>query len=47
MESTKSNYERLQKKIRDNNDYILTLPNLKIIIDAIELNEDEDGEPLY
>ena len=47
VESTKSNYELLMKKIQDSNDYILTLPNFKIIIDVIESNEDEDGEPLY
>ena len=46
VESTKSNYERLPKKIQDSNDYILTLPNFKIIIDVVESNEDEDGEPL-
>ena len=32
---TKSNYERLLKKIQDSNDNILTLPNFKIIIDAV------------
>ena len=47
VESTKSNYELLMKKIQDSNDYILTLPNFKIIIDVIESNEDEDGESLY
>ena len=47
VEPTKSNYERLLKKIQDSNDYILTLPNFKIIIDIVEPNEDEDGEPLY
>ena len=46
MESTKSNYEWLLKKIQDSNYYILTLPNFKIIIDAVESNEDEDSEPL-
>ena len=46
VESTKSNYEWLLKKIQDSNYYILTLPNFKIIIDAVESNEDEDSEPL-
>ena len=46
-ESTKSNYVRLLKKVQDSNDYILALPNFKIIIDAVESNEDEDREPLY
>ena len=47
LELTKSNYEQLLKKIQGSNDYILTLPNFKIVIDAIESNEDEDDEPLY
>ena len=47
MESTKSNYVRLLKKIQDSNDCILALPNFKIIIDTVESNEDEDREPLY
>ena len=35
------------KKIQVSNDYIFTLLNFEIIIDAIESNEDEDGEPIY
>ena len=46
VKSTKSNYERLLKKIQVSNDYILTLPNFKII-DGLESNEKKDGEPLY
>ena len=47
VESAKSNYERLLKKIQDGNDYTLTLTNFKNIIDAIKSNKDEDGESLY
>ena len=47
LKSTKSSYERLLKKIQGSNDYILTLPNFKIIIDVVESSEDEDDEPLY
>ena len=36
VEATQSSYEWLLKKIHDRNDHILTLPNFKIIIDAIE-----------
>ena len=32
VESEKSNYEPLLKKIQDSNDYFLALPNFKIII---------------
>ena len=46
VESAEPNYERLLKKIQNSNDYTLTLPNFKVIIDAVESNEDEDGEPL-
>lgn len=34
------------KKIQDSNDYIFTLLNFEIIIDAIESNEDEEGHKL-
>ena len=47
VESIKSNYEQLLKKIQVSNNYILTLSNFKIIIDAVESNEHEDGKPLY
>ena len=47
VESTKPNYKRLLKKIQDSNDNILTLPNFKIIINAVESNKDEDRGPLY
>ena len=47
VESAKSNYERLLKKIQDSNDYTLTLPNFKITLHAVESSEKEDGEPLY
>ena len=36
VKSTKSNYKQLLKKIQDSNDYILTLPNFKIVIDAVK-----------
>ena len=29
VEKTKSNYKRLLKRIKENNEYILNLPNLK------------------
>ena len=47
VESTKPNYKRLLKKIQDSNDNILTLPNFKIIINAVESNKDEDRGPFY
>ena len=45
-ETIKSNYERL-KKIKKNNEYTLNLLILKIVIDAIKINKDDDGVPWY
>ena len=46
VEETKHNYERLLKKLRRNPAFVFELPTLKLVIEAIESNE-EDGEPLY
>ena len=47
VETTKSNYERLLKRIKENSEYILNLPNLKIVIDALKSNEDDGGVSRY
>ena len=47
VETTESNYERLLKRIKENSKYILNLPNLKIVIEALKSNEDDDGIPRY
>ena len=36
VETTKSNYEELFKRIKENSEYILNLPNLKVVIDAVK-----------
>ena len=41
----KQNYERLLKRARKDENYVLKLPTLKSIVDEIE--DDEDGEPTY
>ena len=46
VETTKSNYERLLKRIKENCEYILNLPNLKIVIDKAKSNEDDVGVPI-
>ena len=45
VETTKSNYQRLLAKVRKNPSSIFQLPNLKLVVDAIET--DEDNEPMY
>ena len=46
--TAKKNYERLTKRIKDNADYIFyALPSFKNVIDEIEVNDNQDGEPLY
>ena len=47
VETTKSNYERLLKRIKQNSEYILNLLNLKIVIDAVKSNESDDSIPRY
>ena len=45
VETTKSNYERLLKKVKKDPAYIFQLPNLKLIVDAATSSqEDENGE---
>ena len=46
VESTKNNYERLFRKLSKNHDLVFQLPPLKLVIDAIESN-DEEGDVLY
>ena len=45
LESMKRNYERLLKRARKDENYVLKLPTLKSVVDEIE--DDEDGEPTY
>lgn len=45
VETTKFNYQRLLAKVKKNPAFIFELPNLKLVIDSISANEDE--EPLY
>ena len=47
VETTKSNYKRLLKRIKENSEYILNLPNLKIMIHTVKSNKDDDGIPRY
>ena len=47
VETTKSNYERLLKKVKKNPKFIFELPNLKLVIDSIDASSEEDGEPIY
>ena len=44
LETIKSNYEQFLKKVK-NPAYIFQLPNLKFVIDAINVDDHEDGEP--
>ena len=46
-EKTKSNYKRLLKRIKENNEYILNLPNLKIVTAKVKSNKDNNGVPKY
>ena len=46
VESTKYSYERLLKWLRKNSTNVFKLPTVKLVVEAIESNED-DGEPLY
>ena len=46
VESTKNNYERLFRKLSKNHNLVFQLPTLRLVIDAIESN-DEDGDALY
>ena len=46
VESTKNNYERLLRKLSKNHNLVFQLPTLRLVIDAIESN-DEDGDALY
>ena len=47
VEKTKSNYKRLLKRIKENNEYILNLPNLKIVTAKVKSNKDNNGVPKY
>ena len=46
VKSTKNNYERLFRKLSKNQDLVFQLLTLRLVIDAIESN-DEDGDALY
>ena len=46
VESTKYSYEWLLKWLRKNSTNVFKLPTVKLVVEAIESNED-DGEPLY
>ena len=41
----KRNYERLLKRVRKDENYVLKLPTLKSVVDEIE--DEEEGEPRY
>ena len=41
VETTKSNYQRLLAKLKKHPQFIFKLPKLKLIIEAISLNDDE------
>ena len=45
LESMKRNHERLLKRARKDENYVLKLPTSKSVVDEIE--DDEDGEPTY
>ena len=47
VETTKSNYERLLKKVKKNPKFIFELLNLKLVIDSIDASSEKDGEPIY
>ena len=47
VEKTKSNYKRLLKRIKENNEYKLNLPNLKIVTEEVKSNNDNNGVPKY
>ena len=47
VETTKSNYKRLLKRIKENSEYMFNLPNLKIMIHTVKPNKDDDGIPRY
>ena len=36
-----------EKGVKENSEYILNLLNLKIVVDAVKSNEDDDGIPGY
>ena len=46
VKSPKNNYKRLFRKLSKNHNLVFQLPTLKLVIDAIELN-DEGGPTLY
>lgn len=47
VETTKSNYQRLLSKDKKDSAFIFELPNLKLVMDSISENGEEDGEPSY
>ena len=50
VETTKNNYQKLKKKleiVEKEPDYVFDLPTVKLVIDEIESNSEQDGEPLY
>ena len=46
VESTKNSYQPLRKKLEKNPEYVFQLPTLKMVIEEIEANT-EDEESLY
>ena len=48
VESCKRNYEQLLRKLMKDQNYAFTnLPTLKAVIQEIEANAEEDGEPVF